>query len=313
MIPYLRRLPGPVWTMALWAAAALVSAVLEGTVLEGGAGAQRWWLASAIFEALVLVACLVLGDRTPTWFLRAVLVLRLLWIVANGLVTSGPDPWLTSTLTAVLVVAYAGFWWRGRIVYLYAAGASLALLTPAYSYALDGAPVQGWILLVVLLFLIAAGLTSLTTWADTRARQDPMTGLPNRAWLDDYMRLQGRAGRAILPRTLVVLDLDHLAEVNDREGRSAGDAVLAACARAWNAGLRSDDVAVRVGGDEFVLILPQTDVAGARILMARLRDSSPHPISYGVVDWPADTSFDNAYAVADKLMYNYKRARRLND
>ncbi|MBI1351762.1 MAG: diguanylate cyclase [Actinomycetales bacterium] len=144
------------------------------------------------------------------------------------------------------------------------------------------------------------------------ATHDPLTGLLNRNGLDAYLELQGPPGRATLPRTLVSLDLDGFKAINDAHGHLAGDAVLRSMADCLRDVLRPDDVAVRMGGDEFLLVLPQTNTEGARALVERLRLQSPSPFSAGIAPWDRD-AFDPVLRRADEAMYADKAQRsRLN-
>ena len=141
---------------------------------------------------------------------------------------------------------------------------------------------------------------------DLRATHDPLTGLLNRIGLEDYLQVHPRAGRTLLPRTIAVIDLDGFKAVNDTRGHVAGDQLLREVGATWRTALRPDDIAVRIGGDEFLLILPQTDAPGARVLIARLREVSPITWSCGITPWLADEDLDSALVRADSLMYQEK-------
>ncbi|MFG1610691.1 diguanylate cyclase [Actinoplanes sp. NPDC049265] len=100
---------------------------------------------------------------------------------------------------------------------------------------------------------------------------DPLTGLWNYRCLQDSMRREvERANRFGRMLTVLVLDLDHFKEVNDTYGHTAGDAVLGEFARRLRIGLREVDAAFRHGGEEFVVLLPETDAYGGIIVAERL-------------------------------------------
>jgi two-component system cell cycle response regulator len=100
---------------------------------------------------------------------------------------------------------------------------------------------------------------------------DPLTGLWNYRYLRESMRREvERASRFGRMLTVLVLDLDHFKDVNDRYGHAAGDAVLAEFARRVRVGLREVDLAFRQGGEEFVVLLPETDAYGGTIVAERL-------------------------------------------
>jgi diguanylate cyclase (GGDEF)-like protein len=156
------------------------------------------------------------------------------------------------------------------------------------------------------------------------ARTDPLTGLANRrrfmeALEQEVERLE-RYGR---PLSLVALDLDHFKSVNDAHGHAAGDDVLREASQALRSVCRDVDLAARMGGEEFSLLLPETDVAGARIVAERVRERiagaahrSPAgqafrvTASLGVATaWPG-ASGEALLQAADEALYRAKDAGR---
>jgi diguanylate cyclase (GGDEF)-like protein len=94
--------------------------------------------------------------------------------------------------------------------------------------------------------------------------RDPLTGLFNRRYLSESLgREMARSKRRDLPLAVLAFDLDHFKNFNDTYGHPAGDAVLVAFARILQANSRSEDIACRQGGEEFVLIMPEMDAAVA--------------------------------------------------
>lgn len=105
-----------------------------------------------------------------------------------------------------------------------------------------------------------------------QAITDPLTGLFNRRHFDElYERERERARRHDTPLTLAMVDLDFFKEVNDRYGHECGDIVLRDVAEFLRDGLRQPDIVGRLGGEEFVLLLPDTDTEEARVMIERLR------------------------------------------
>ena len=101
--------------------------------------------------------------------------------------------------------------------------------------------------------------------AQLRAATDALTGLPNkRAVADNLKRMFAQASRTGSPMAVVLLDLDHFKALNDRFGHPVGDQALASVGAAMRSTLRDSDFAGRNGGEEFAVILPNTDTAGAR-------------------------------------------------
>ena len=155
------------------------------------------------------------------------------------------------------------------------------------------------------------------------AASDPLTGLPNRRRLmergDEEAR---RAQRYRRPLAVMVLDLDHFKAVNDAFGHAAGDAALKQAADVWRDALRDLDLLARLGGEEFVAVLPETGPVEAAAAAERLRAAiAQAPLnatapnrrltaSVGVACLRDDESFDFLLARADEAMYRAKKAGR---
>ncbi|HMO10992.1 MAG TPA: GGDEF domain-containing protein, partial [Actinotalea sp.] len=105
------------------------------------------------------------------------------------------------------------------------------------------------------------------------------------------------------------LDLDRFKPVNDRYGHAAGDDLLVGTAAVWQARLRAQDLIGRAGGDEFVLLLPDTDLAGARHLLAELAEASTIGFSAGLALAGPDESLGALLRRADAGMYSVKRGK----
>jgi diguanylate cyclase (GGDEF)-like protein len=108
--------------------------------------------------------------------------------------------------------------------------------------------------------------------AELRAATDALTGLPNkRAVSDNLKRMFAQASRTTSPMALLVLDLDHFKTFNDRYGHPVGDQLLASVGAALRSNLRTADFAGRNGGEEFAVVIPDTDISGAVIAAEKLR------------------------------------------
>lgn len=108
--------------------------------------------------------------------------------------------------------------------------------------------------------------------AEREAHTDSLTGLANRRRFDDMLASAvDAAERDGRPLSLLALDLDHFKSVNDEHGHGVGDEVLRATAHVLHDAVRGGDVAARLGGEEFAVVMPRTDVEGATILAERLR------------------------------------------
>lgn len=216
----------------------------------------------------------------------------------------------TWSIGAIGAVLYASYWWHGWVSYAYVAIVSVGLLVVMVVTGTSGELGMAWVIVTTMSLALALGLNALVGRLESQARHDTLTGLLSRAGLDDYFELHPRAGRAELPRSLVVIDIDGFKAVNDADGHECGDRLLQSMAQAWRGALRPDDLAVRTGGDEFLLLLPQTDEQGAAALVQRMREVDETSWSCGIVDWPADEPFDSALRRADLLMYEEKARRR---
>lgn len=170
----------------------------------------------------------------------------------------------------------------------------------------------------------AVRIAALIDDARRLAACDALTGLPNRrAFVDAIERERSRATRHALPFSFVMIDVDHFKSINDTHGHAAGDLVLQAVAGALTSIARRSDVVGRWGGEEFVVALPQTSEAGARVAAERLRKAiadakcilpSGETIhvtaSLGVASVDCAWQTDALVARADSAMYEAKSEGR---
>jgi len=156
------------------------------------------------------------------------------------------------------------------------------------------------------------------------AIRDPLTDCLNRRYFYETAETElERARRTGSPLSLAVLDLDGFKPVNDTFGHAGGDAVLRAFAGTLQASIRASNVVARVGGEEFAILFPDTDLAAARRAVERLRDgiarspaehagvSIPITASWGITEATGDEAdIDAVIDRADQAMYAAKRAGR---
>jgi diguanylate cyclase (GGDEF)-like protein len=153
---------------------------------------------------------------------------------------------------------------------------------------------------------------------------DPLTGLYNRRlFAESFEKELNRARRYGLPLGIVILDLHRFKEVNDKYGHPRGDDVLKAAANTFQKALRTSDSAFRIGGDEFALLLPQTDPDQALALSRRveavfaeilkpLQLAISVTMDHGVANFPQDgDQADQLIHVADERLYRLKHANHV--
>ena len=153
------------------------------------------------------------------------------------------------------------------------------------------------------------------------SRTDALTGLPNRRPFEEMLeQCMVMAQRYGYPFALLMLDLDHFKQVNDRFGHAEGDKVLRMCANVLHNNRRSEDLPARFGGEEFVLLLPGSTLEGARQLAEIVRqatcervllpDGSEMTVSIGVVQYHEGESSEDFLQRADEALYQAKRTGR---
>jgi diguanylate cyclase (GGDEF)-like protein len=152
------------------------------------------------------------------------------------------------------------------------------------------------------------------------ALSDPLTGIANRRSLHAQIEYEiARHGRAQRSFALLMLDLDGFKELNDRFGHAAGDELLKDVAGAMRRSIRRQDTVARVGGDEFCVLAPETDPAGARYLATRIAEAVAEvtagvealQASGGIALYPDDgASPDALLHEADQRLLKTKRERR---
>jgi diguanylate cyclase (GGDEF)-like protein/PAS domain S-box-containing protein len=145
------------------------------------------------------------------------------------------------------------------------------------------------------------------------ATHDSLTGLPNRRVLEEQLpREMARARRSGSSLCLGLIDIDHFKAYNDTHGHLAGDEVLRECAKAWDDALRGEDTIVRFGGEEFLVLLPDTDPEEAAEVVERLREQTPmeQTCSAGLASWDFVESADDLLGRADAALYLAKAGGR---
>jgi diguanylate cyclase (GGDEF)-like protein len=168
---------------------------------------------------------------------------------------------------------------------------------------------------------VAANQARLFTEMEQLALTDGLTGCYNRRWFDLQLdRDLHLATRMRHPVSLVMIDLDNFKRINDQAGHETGDIALRMLATALRNELRAVDTAVRFGGDEFAVILPQASIDGGLLVAKRLRNRIEQieipgydgmTASFGVATFPTHaTCRDDLLIAADRALYYSKNVGR---
>lgn len=171
--------------------------------------------------------------------------------------------------------------------------------------------------------ILGANIANAMAFCETErlAKQDSLTGARTRRVFDDLLRAEWeRYQRYKAPFCVAILDVDHLKQINDTFGHAAGDEVLRRVAEVVSRISRRCDVLARYGGDEFCVLLPETDIEGARTLMERIAKeirntrvsliNGPASVSVGIACVSGKRSPEELLAGADRALYESKRAGR---
>jgi diguanylate cyclase (GGDEF)-like protein len=290
---------------AMLALAGLFVLVIHDLLPANTLGSAKFVLEGsvAITVATMLVA-LTGGVASPFFFVYPL-------IVGGAALVVSPPITLGLALTAALGYLLA--------VIL---GSPAGTVTIPVTSATVGINLTAMLLLAYVAMVIAREQRTSRDAAIRLSTIDPLTALFNRGFffaaLEREIARSARSGRGFC---LLMMDLDELKTVNDRFGHFHGDRVLRAVGQVVSAGVRRIDTAARYGGDEFVVLLPETDPTGAYVLAEKIRigvqdldlelpdDAVKPSLSVGVVSYPDDGSTaDELMISADGAMYASKRA-----
>ncbi|MFN3789501.1 MAG: diguanylate cyclase [Massilia sp.] len=341
--------PSPGLRLWMWARFGMGACQLLGwcrfyfdvALLNGIEGAG--WVLAVSLE--VAAYCIFFGLEHWRRVLLPVSALALAIVLAAGR-AGVPMPYLTALVAGVLALFAAAMAWillrpRRRASLLQRIiGANDALFAVAVAVwgasclssdaslgqrvAQESAYLAGYLLMIVngfgfLLLCKEKDDTDMARLATT----DSLTGLPNRhAFLERAENARQAALRQRQPLALAMMDIDHFKQINDRFGHATGDEALTVFARTARATLRAHETIGRLGGEEFAMVLPGTDVAGALHAAERLRravreavvitSGTPYTmtVSIGVVVLDPNETLGMALARADHALYAAKSGGR---
>jgi diguanylate cyclase (GGDEF)-like protein len=199
----------------------------------------------------------------------------------------------------------------------------IADMTPG-SFSFNNTELHYWNAFIEFLFLLIMSLlfSALRKNLDsekTRASTDPLTGALNRRSFFELAEYEINWWRRYSqPFTIAYIDLDNFKEINDHRGHHIGDELLIAVVTTISGSIRSTDILARFGGDEFVLLLPETRSDAALSFLAKIHEHLQHTMKSN--NWPVTFSIgavtylktpatvDEAICQADMLMYEVKRS-----
>lgn len=147
---------------------------------------------------------------------------------------------------------------------------------------------------------------------------DPLTRIRNRYYYNEQIKKESaNANRYFYPLSLIVFDVDYFKKINDGCGHDVGDNVLVEYTNLISSHLRNGDIFCRIGGEEFTLILPHTDRAGAykiaekiRVLVEEHKKIVPITMSFGVVEYAKGEDLEVLFKRADEALYDAKNSGR---
>jgi len=306
------RYPGSVWTMMVWTAVGGANLLFALLLPANNKHPSVATMAVLSYVLVATATLLILGHRTPRWLLGVMLVMSIActsWLIDDSVTPLGS---VVSSWSYAIIAMYAALWTTLRTALAVVVAMTVSFLAVLVVKGELPLLIVAWIVSMSICLAITLLLNYLMQYMRRQATIDSLTGLLNRTGLEVLGNLGSGSVRAVRPLSLVVIDLDDFKTINDVQGHTAGDDVLRSFGMALRKNLRPDDIAVRIGGDEFMLILPRTSTQAAEETVERLRTLMPVQWSRGVADWPAGSDIDVVLAQADERMYDDKRSRRVS-
>jgi diguanylate cyclase (GGDEF)-like protein len=307
--------------MAYTAAAMYGAAAFDGCVEGFLPGDPPFALAPVLVVVLMTAALLLYGPRLtrPVLALLGPIGVALVAYVLSGQ-PGANDAAVLYALPVLWTTLFFGRRGAVAIVGCVAIGHALTLAalprTSAYPGRWMDVMVSVTAIAIVVVALERRNQVLVERLAD-EARTDPLTGLLNRRGFDERAALaMSHARREMTPTALVAFDIDHFKAINDEFGHEAGDRVLATIGALLRSEARAGDVLARRGGEEFAVLLPNSDEGNADAFAERVRSALAHTgdlavqVSAGVVAGTDGEDLAELLGRADVALYEAKRAGR---
>jgi diguanylate cyclase (GGDEF)-like protein len=302
--------------------------LLITTLLPGSPGRSEAALFAIAGAAMCVAAGLVAGyDRLPIWFLKLAPGLGT-GLVALVVIFAGPSASGAYAMYLAWVVLAAGCFFSVRLTLVHGliaiAAYAIAMKISGYHgvFGLQLAMTAGTgVVAAGVMCGLASQLRETMRRLQDAAMTDPLTGLLNRrAFAEAFERELVRARRVDRTFGLMMLDVDRFKRYNDEWGHPEGDRALRRAAMAIEHSTRGLDTVARLGGEEFAILMPETDGAGAMVLAERVRravelefsgERPPITASCGVAAYPADgAERGDLLIAADRALYEAKAMGR---
>jgi diguanylate cyclase (GGDEF)-like protein len=302
-------LPAKAWTLALLQGTSALGLAAIAAFPLGGAAPTKVYAVCGVVLILIAAGLMAFGAHVGDRTMLALASVRIIVVGVVLAVSQSAGATLFGGAGLIWVSLWAtGFYPRRALVVfgleIAAIGAAVAINHAHLRTAIDALPMlSGAALLSVMLSQVLNNLRH-------EARHDLLTGLLNRRGLDLALGDLWTARRFEGVASLVVIDLDGLKFVNDHAGHLAGDQMLVTFATELQTAVRGVDLVARIGGDEFVAILPGLSALEATRWVAQMHDDSGVAWSFGIAERRADEQLETWLGRADKLMYVAKEATR---
>ncbi len=284
---------------------------------------SHWLLITTVlyFGFSLIASRLQFSGSRYRWLLAVhtwVMIGFITWFLHSTQGVSGP---LTSLYLLAVVTSALTLGVLATMLEVIAIGACVLLLFQLGGQRITAPLNLSFVSINLIAFLIVGYLTSALVdgihvsnrMLREMASQDPLTGLFNRRAFNDLAQpIHALAKRSQRPYSIVVIDMDGLKHINDTQGHGAGDRIIKGLAQHLKDHTRSSDLLARYGGDEFAIMLPDTDATGAVKMLRRLTTDpggQASPVSIGVASYPEHgDSFEGLIDHADQAMYVSKTA-----